>query len=368
MHVAMIGLKGLPGTFGGVERHVEELGAALVARGHEVTAYVRRHYTPEAIDVRGIQTLLRPTIHTKHLDATIHTILSALHAGKQDYDLVHFHAIGPASFAWLTRMRGMPVIATIHSLDYLRDKWGAFAKWYLRRAERRTLKYADRVICVSESIARRHVNEATPVVHIPNGVAIPTIRPPHLIAEQWGLRGGDYVLYAGRLSPEKGVHHLVRAYHRVVSKRKLIIAGGTSHTDDYVRMLQRDADARTLFVGYQEGEALAELFSNAAAFVLPSDHEGMPVALLEAWSYGLPCLVSNIEACCEIADKEGEFCIFFNQGDSDHLAVKLERLLADPRAIAMGETARRHVINNYGWEKIARQVERQYHLVLEGRR
>lgn len=368
MRVAMIGLKGLPGTFGGVERHVEELGAALVERGHEITAYVRRHYTPKAGEVRGIHTLLRPTIHTKHLDATVHTILSALHAGKQNYDLVHFHAIGPASFSWLTKMRGVPVIATIHSLDYLRDKWGLFAKWYLRRAERATLKHADRVICVSESIARRHVNSPTPVVHIPNGVTIPTIRPARIIKETWGLQGGDYVLFAGRLSPEKGVHHLVRAYHQVGGKRRLVIAGGTSHTDDYVRLLKHDADARTLFVDYQEGDTLAELFSNAAAFVLPSDHEGMPVALLEAWSYGLPCLVSNIEACREIADKEGEFCVYFNRGKADHLAVKLERLLADPWAIIMGETARRHVIDNYGWKMIARQVEQQYRLVLEGRR
>ena len=368
MRIAMLGLKGLPGTFGGVERHVEELGAALTARGHEVTAYVRRFYTPQEITVRGVETKLLPTIHTKHLDATVHTFLGAFHAGFGDYDLVHYHAIGPAAFSPITRALGKPVVTTIHSLDYLRDKWGGFAKWALRTAERVAVRSATRVICVSESIAARHVAGKTPVAHIPNGVGEVTVHPPEMIREQWQLQGGDYVLYAGRISPEKGVHHLIEAFGKVPGDVRLVVAGGTSHTDRYVEDLREAADQRVLFVGYREGQELAELFGNAAAFVLPSDHEGMPVALLEAWNYGLPCLVSDIAACCEIGGEEGELCTYFHKGDADHLAAKLTELLTDPQAKAMGAAAQAHVREHYGWAAIAERVEREYVLAVGGQR
>jgi glycosyltransferase involved in cell wall biosynthesis len=367
MRVAMLGLKGLPGTFGGVERHVEMLGAALVARGHEVTAYVRPFYTPEAVDVRGVQTRLLPTIHTKHLDATVHTFLGAWHTGLSNFDIVHFHGMGPAAFAPITRLLGRRVVVTLHSLDYRRDKWGAFAKWALRQSERVAVSAAHRVVCVSAGLAERHSGGRTPVAHIPNGVATPTPREPRLIGERWGLRGGDYVLYAGRISPEKGVHHLVRAYRDVPGARRLVIAGGTSHTDRYLAELQAAADPRTLFVDYQEGETLAELFTNAAAFVLPSDHEGLPVALLEAFSYARPCLASDIGPCREVGGSDGEHCAYFSPGDAADLTTKLTALLDDPEAPARAERAREHVLAKYAWEAIAVRVEAEYQQALENR-
>jgi glycosyltransferase involved in cell wall biosynthesis len=364
----MLGLKGLPGAFGGVERHVEELGAQLVARGHEVLAYVRPFYTPEEIVVRGVQTKRLPTIHSKHLDATLHTFFGAWHAGLRDFDIVHFHGIGPAAFAPITRGLGRTVVVTIHSLDYKRDKWNRAAKWMLRQGEKVAVRAADRVICVSRAIAESHRGAKRPVVHIPNGVSEPTPRPPRLITERWGLRGGDYVFYAGRISPEKGVHHLVRAFHQVPGDRRLVLAGGTSHTDDYLRALDREKDSRTLLVDYQEGDALAELYSNAAAFVLPSDHEGMPVALLEAWSYGLPTLASDIEPCREIAGAEGERSRYFPKGDVTALAERLTALLGADDRHEMAARARAHALSAYGWAAIAAQVEEQYRLACEARR
>ncbi|NLH49239.1 MAG: glycosyltransferase family 4 protein [Myxococcales bacterium] len=367
MRVAMLGLKGLPGTYGGVERHVEELGAALAARGHEVTAYVRPFYTPREIEVRGVRTRLLPTIHTKHLDATVHTFLGAWHAGLSAFDIVHFHGIGPGAFAPITRLLGRPVVLTIHSLDYRRDKWNRLAKWALRQGEQVAVRAARRVICVSESIAAGHAVRGNKVVQIPNGVGRPQPRAPRLIGEQWGLHGGDYVLYAGRVSPEKGVHHLIRGFRALPGDRRLIIAGGTSHTDYYLRDLRSEADARVLFVGYQEGEALAELYSNAAAFVLPSDHEGMPVALLEAWSYALPTLASGIGPCREIGGPDGERGRYFAPGDPADLAARLAELLRDPAARETAARAQAFVLERYGWEQIAARVEEQYRLALEDR-
>ena len=317
--------------------------------------------------MRGVHTKLLPTIHTKHLDATVHTFLGAFHAGLGPYDVVHFHAIGPASFGVITRLLGKPVVATIHRLDYLSDKWSAPAKRALRLAEWMTVHFANRVITVSQSMAERHRGARTPVTQIPNGVSTPTPRPPRLIREQWGLAGGDYVLYLGRISPEKGLHDLLAAWRDVPGDRRLVIAGGTSHTDQYVRELQAAGDARTLFVGYQHDEAQAELYSNAAAFVLPSYIEGLPVVLLEAWSYGLPCLVSDIEPNREVGGDDGVRCRYFPPGDRARLAALLTALPADPQARAMGAAAREHVLAHYGWDAIAVRVEEQYRLAVEGR-
>ncbi|MDP8224074.1 MAG: glycosyltransferase family 4 protein [Candidatus Lernaella stagnicola] len=364
MRVAMLGLKGLPGTFGGVERHVERLGAELVKRGHEVVAYVRPFYTPEPIVCDGVQTRLLPTIHSKHLDATVHTFLGAWHAGLSNFDIVHFHGMGPAAFAPIARLLGRRVVVTLHSLDFRRDKWGRFAKWALRQSEAVAVAAGHRVICVSAAIAARH--RLDKVVHIPNGVGAAMALPPRLIREKWNLQGGDYVLFAGRVSPEKGVHHLVKAYRNVPGDLRLVIAGGTSHTDRYVEDLEKAKDARTLLVGYQDGDTLAELFSNAAAFVLPSDHEGMPVALLEAWSYGLPALASDIEACREVGGEPGELCWYFAPGDTAALAAQLTDLLAAVDRREMAERARRHVLDRYGWDAIAERVEEQYRLAGAG--
>ena len=367
MRIVMLGVKGLPGTFGGVERHVEELGAELVARGHEVTVYVRRFYTPQEIVVRGVQTKLLPTIHTKHLDTTVHVLLSAFKAGFEPFDVAHYHGIGPGCFCPITRLLGKPSVVTIHSLDYLRDKWSPGAKWALRQAERVSARCASRLICVSPSITARHAQSGRPVAHIPNGVSQPQPRPPLLIKEKYGLNGGDYVLYVGRISPEKGVHYLVRAFKQIPGDRRLVVVGGTSHTDAYVRGLENEKDARTIMTGYLEGEILAELYTNAAAFVLPSEHEGMPVALLEAWSYGRPCLVSDIGPCRDVGGPDGQYCRYFITKDTDDLARQLSALLNDPAAVGMAEAARQHVLAHYGWPAIAARVEEQYRLAVEHR-
>ena len=371
MKIAMLGLKGLPAVHGGIEKHVEELGARLAQRGHRVTVFCRRAYTPAPGVYRGMDLVLAPTIHTKHLDATVHTLFGSFRAAVAPFDLIHYHAIGPASMSFIARALGKPVIATIHSLDFLRDKWGPVAKWALRRAETATLMAAQRVVVVSRHMADRYQDSQTPVTVIPNGVSTPTLRPPRQIRERWSLQGGDYLFWAGRFSPEKGLHTLVDAFKTVKTDLRLVLAGGANHTESYVHRLSDSIkeDSRIVQTGYVGGDLLDELFTNAAGFILPSEHEGMPVALLEAMSFGLPCLVSDIPPCREIAHTgSGVLAAFFPRKDSGALAENLTDLLSHQDAWRdLGRLAQSHVLTHYTWDAIAGKVEKEYEALL-GRR
>lgn len=364
MKIAMIGQKGLPGIHGGVEKHVEELGARLVAKGHEVTVYCRKAYTPRPGFYRGMKIVLTPTIHTKHLDATIHTITSGLHASFGDYDVIHYHGIGPSSMSLIPRLFGKKVVATIHSLDYLRDKWGVFAKWALRQSEKLTLIFADRVITVSRNLKKGHADSKTPVTYIPNGVPTPEKINPGYISETLGLSGGDYLLWVGRFSPEKGVHYLIDAFREIDTDLRLVLAGGGNHTDSYVQeqMAKIVEDPRIIAPGFLDSEKISELYSNAAGFILPSEHEGLPVAMLEAMSFGVPTLAADILPCREIASAgDEELAVFFAPRDKTDLVKKLQALLNDyENWKPMGEKAQRHVLAHYNWDAVADRVEEQY--------
>ena len=369
MKIAMLGLKGLPGIHGGVEKHVEQLGERLALRGHEVTVFCRKFYTPSTQNYRGMELVLSPTLHTKHLDATVHTLLGGVKAGLGSCDLVHYHGIGPASMSFLARALGKPVVATVHSLDYLRDKWSPFAKWALRRAESATLLFANRVIAVSRLLAQRYQNSNTPVTYIPNGVSRPHRVAPDRIKQQWGLEGRDYFFWAGRFSPEKGLHLLIEAFKGLDTDFRLVVAGGGNHTEDYVRQITAaiQSDPRILAPGFISGDLLNELYTNAVAFVLPSLHEGMPVSLLEAMSYGTPCIASDIGPCRELGTVNGQPVMdFFTPNDPASLATALRGVLAESSdRQRQVEIAQQHVLDEYHWDAIARKVELEYEAVLK---
>ena len=368
MKIAMLGLKGLPGIYGGVEKHVEELGFRLAQSGHDVTVFCRKSYTEKIGEYRGMKLVYAPTIHTKHLDATVHTLLGGVKAAFSDFDLIHYHAIGPSSMAFIPKAFGKPVIATIHSLDFLRDKWGQGAKWALRRAEDATFLFANRIIVVSRELEKRYQGKSKPVMYVPNGVSRPEVRHVEIIKEKWGLNGGDYLFWAGRFSPEKGVRYLVDAFMNLDTDMKLVLAGGANHTEKYVKDLMKkvEKDSRIITSGYISGQPLWELFSNAAGFILPSEHEGLPVALLEAMSYGLPCLASDIEPCREVASWQNEtFMEFFKPKDSLDLAKRLKELLENGKGWrTLGQKGKDHVLKHYSWDLAAKQVEKEYELLL----
>lgn len=358
MRIAMIGQKGLPATYGGVEHHVEQLGSRLVAMGHEVVVYTRPHYSDPSVKTHlGIDLKSVPSIPTKHLDAITHSLISSLDSRGEEFDIVHYHAIGPCLTAPLARKRGRQIVATIHGQDWRRGKWNAAAKLALRVAERMATSVPDATICVSQSLSDVYAqNGIEGIHHIPNGVSISAERDPHIL-EALGLESGEYVVFVGRLVPEKGAHYLLEAWRRLGSTRKLVIVGESSFSDDYTKSLL-GADENVIFTGYLYGATLATVFANAGLFVLPSDLEGLPIVLLESLALGTPVLASDIAPNREILGGQGEY---FSAGSVDHLTERLAELL--PRLHEMKTSTgllNRAVTAEYNWDNIAQQTERVY--------
>ncbi len=364
MKIAMLGQKGIPATFGGIERHVEELATRLVARGHEVTVYCRPYYTKISGDYRGVRLVVLPSIRTKHLDTATHCAACIPHIISEGYDIVHLHALGPSLFAGMAKWGGAKTVVTVHGLDWQREKWGDLATWVLKRCEYTSVWFPNRTIVVSKAL-REYFRESrgVSVTYIPNGTVLPHVREPEKIREL-GIEPGKYALFVGRLVPEKGCHYLLDAWRKVDSDLELIIAGGTSFSTDYVEKLHEMGDERTRFLGYVYGDVLDELYSNARVFVLPSDIEGLPIALLEAMSFGNCCLTSDIPENLEVI---GDCGATFRKGDVDDLAGKLQRLLGNSESChAMGDRARRHVLETYDWDGVTLHTEAVYYTMLRG--
>ena len=352
MRIAMIGTKGVPSKHGGVERHVEELGARLAALGNEVTVFTRPSYSdPDLTEYRGMRLASLPTIGTKHLDAIVHSTLASFACWGGGYDIVHYHAIGPCLASPIARLRGRRVVATIHGQDWRRAKWGRAAQTVLHLGEYFALHVPNRTICVSESLTR-HYTEATgrPVEFIPNGITIEA-GDDTAVLDDFGLTDGGYLLFAGRLVPEKGAHHLVAAHEASGVDLPLVIAGDSSGSDDYVRDLRAAAGPRVVFTGYEYGARLAALFRHAALFVLPSDLEGLPLVLLEALAYGVPVLASDIAPNVEILGEKGAF---FPAGDPGALAQALAQCVGDLATLrSTAADLRERALRDYDWDAVA---------------
>ncbi|MBI1796499.1 MAG: glycosyltransferase family 4 protein [Candidatus Eisenbacteria bacterium] len=366
MRIAMIGQKGLPATYGGIERHVEEIGRRLVARGHDVSVFCRLYYTPAGAQYHGVHLLRRPSINTKHLDTATHVTWSSVEATLRRYDIVHFHALGPSAFAWLPRLHGARTVVTVHGLDWQREKWGKLASWVLKQCEYPAAHFANRTIVVSKTLREyfrdhHHCDAA----FIPNGTNLPTPRPARKILPL-GLTPGKYVLFVGRLVPEKGVHYLCEAFSRIPSDMKLALVGGMSFSQDYVDLLKRYESDRIRLLDYVFGESLEELWSNAYMVVQPSTMEGLSIALLEALSYGRCVLLSDIPENLEVAE---ECAVSFRSKDVDDLREKLAMLMARPDLVKQYEgKARDHILRQYSWDKVAESTEALYQNLLARRR
>ncbi len=360
----MLGQKGIPATYGGIERHVEELATRLVDRGHEVTVYCRPYYTKVTGDYRGVKLQSIPSIRTKHLDTASHCALAMPHIMSQGFDIVHFHALGPSLFSKLPRYRSMKTLVTVHGLDWQREKWGAFATWVLKRGEYTSVYYPDRTVVVSKALREyfwsRYDYSAS---YIPNGTVLPNVREADKIKEL-GLDPGNYVLFVGRLVPEKGCHYLLDAYRKLNTDMPLVVVGGTSFSSEYVDQLHELGGDRARFLGYVYGDVLDELYSNARIFVLPSDLEGLPIALLEAMSFGNCCLTSDIAENLEVI---GDCGVTFKQSNVEDLASHLQELIDDPdRCTSLGERARRHVLQTYDWDGVTLHTEALYYSLMRG--
>lgn len=347
----MIGQKGVPATYGGIERHVEELAVRLVERGIDVDVYCRPHYTPAGATLGAVRLVRLPSLNTKHLDAITHTAAASLHSAFSRADIVHYHALGPSSLAWVSRLAGKKTVVTVHGLDWRREKWGRAAAAFLRCCEWTATRVPHRTIVVSGTLREYFAARgARPVEHIPNGTVLPEPAPEGPARER-GLAPGKYLLFVGRLVPEKGLHVLVEAHAAAVPERTLAVVGAGHFTDDYVASCQRAAAANVRFLGPVYGEELASIWQHAALVVFPSFLEGLSIALLEAMSFGRPVLASDIPENREVLEGVGEF---FCSGDAPDLGRRLLALLAEPVRLAeMGRRARTRIEAVYDWERIA---------------
>ncbi len=370
LRIAMIGQKGLPATHGGVERHVEEIGARLAGLGHDVTVFCRSSYSAGAEtsqisgDYRGLH--LRPVaaLETKHLDAITHSALSTAAAMRMRPDIVHYHALGPGLVAPAPRiLSSARVVLTVHGLDNERAKWSWPARALLGTAHWMSARVPDATVVVSRALVDHYAGRyGRQTMYVPNGVDRRPTRPPSAVLDEYGLTPGRYLLSVGRLVPEKAVDLLVRAYGRLPGSLPLVIAGGSSFTDEYVANLRRLAseDPRVVLTGYVYGDRLAELYSNAAAFVLPSHLEGMALTLLEAISHGLPVVASDIAPNREVSG-EGPGYRLFPAGDEAGLAAALIRALEGDRAERQGAALlRERVLAEHSWDAAAQRLQEIY--------
>ena len=331
---------------------MEEICPRLASRGHEITLYCSGQVsTPEAVYKN---TILRRTaaIPTKHLETLSRTFLSACLARFKDYDIVHFHSIGPALLSWMTKWNSNKTVVTVHGLDWQRAKWGRIARECLRVGESAAVKIPDRTIVISKHLKRYYEKEyQRDVVCIPNGVNAIAPLAPNFISQKWGLTKDSYILFASRLVQEKECHTLIEAFKTVQTDKKLVIAGSSWHSDQYVEELKKMAqgDSRILFTGWAEGDVMNELYSNAYVYCLPSTIEGLSLALLEAMSFGVCPLISNIPENTDVVEDCG---VSFKTGDREDLAAKLRQLIQDPAATKeLGLAAKRLVSLNYSWDR-----------------
>jgi glycosyltransferase involved in cell wall biosynthesis len=361
--IAFIGGRGIGAQYSGIETFYEEVGTRLAARGHDVTVYCRRHFTPAARSYRGMHVVRLPALRSKHLETLTHSLLATLHALVCHYDVVHIHAIGSSVFALVPRLFGCPTVVTVHALDWARPKWKGLARWCLRAAEWTSIAFPSRTTAVSASVAQYlETKYKKPIDVLPNGVNPTSPAPPTIIAKL-GLHRRRYVLFVGRLSEEKRCHQLLEAFQGAVTDGlQLVFAGAATYALDYERRLRSLAGPAVHFLGWVDRQVLAELYSNCALFVLPSSLEGMSVALLEAMSYGAPVLVSDIPPNVEVVGDSG---FLFREGDTDDLTRRLSRLLSAPESLRkVGQGARRRVQEHFSWDSVVTRLEAVYQGVL----
>jgi len=361
--IAFIGGRGLVSKYSGIESYYEEAGKHLAAMGYEMTVYCRTYFTPRLAVRNGMRIVRIPTIRSKHFETVLHTLFSTVHAMCSKADIVHYHALGPALFSFLPRLMGKRTVVTVQGLDWQRKKWGHLAAWVLRLGERAAVRLPNATMVVSKTLQQYYRSRyGAETVYAPNGGFVRNLSGPARILE-WGLEPGNYALFLGRFSPEKNCHLLVEAFERADTKAKLVLAGGSSHTDDYARELRKRQSDRIVFLDWVSGADLDELLTNAVLFVLPSDLEGLSLALLDAMGAGVCVLTSDIPENREVVENAG---FTFRAGDVSDLSRMLGLLLSDleiRKAAAL--KARERIEQHYLWPKIAIEISKLYELLCE---
>ena len=362
VRVAFIGGRGVVSKYSGIESYYEHAGHELARLGHEVTVYCRTYFTPPMKTHEGMRVLRLPTIRSKHLETFVHTLLSTAHAMMSDYDVVHYHCLGPALFSFLPRLVGKKTVVTVQGLDWQRRKWGRIAARVLRWGEAAAGTSPNATMVVSRTLQqyyRQQYDRET--MYIPNGAGVTPRRAGRQLIE-WGLTADNYVLFLGRFSREKNCHLLIEAFENLHTSMKLVLAGGSSHSDSYVKSLRRHESDQIRFLPWVSGRELEELLGNAALFVLPSDLEGLSLALLDAMAAGVCVLTSDIPENIEVVEGAG---FTFRRGDEADLERMLDLLVCNPGLRRQaGERGRERIQGQYRWPEIALSIERAYYELL----
>ena len=367
MAIAMFGQKRLSRE-GGIEIVVKELCTRMAKNGYTVTCYNRSgHHVSGAeydkkTEYEGINQKCVPTIEKKGLAAVSSSFFAALYSAFGKYNVVHIHAEGPAFFSWLPKLLGKRVIVTVHGLDWQREKWkSGFGSKFIKQGEKNAVKYADEIIVLSKGVHDYFRNQyGRETRFIPNGVNRPEIRKAELITDKFGLTKDSYILFLGRLVPEKGIRYLVEAFKNVKTEKKLVIAGGSSDTDSFMKELKELAkdDKRIIFTGFVQGQMLEELYSNAYIYTLPSDLEGMPLSLLEAMSYGNCCLVSDIQECTEVVEDKA---LIFKKSNVQDLQNKLQEACDHTeKVMELKQQAADYICKKYNWDDVVEETLKLY--------
>lgn len=353
---------------GGIEIVVKELCTRMAKNGYTVTCYNRSgHHVSGAeydkkTEYEGINQKCVPTIEKKGLAAVSSSFFAALYSAFGKYNVVHIHAEGPAFFSWLPKLLGKRVIVTVHGLDWQREKWkSGFGSKFIKQGEKNAVKYADEIIVLSKGVHDYFRNQyGRETRFIPNGVNRPEIRKAELITDKFGLTKDSYILFLGRLVPEKGIRYLVEAFKNVKTEKKLVIAGGSSDTDSFMKELKELAkdDKRIIFTVFVQGQMLEELYSNAYIYTLPSDLEGMPLSLLEAMSYGNCCLVSDIQECTEVVEDKA---LIFKKSNVQDLQNKLQEACdRTEKVMELKQQAADYICKKYNWDDVVEETLKLY--------
>lgn len=361
MKIVVTGTRGIPNIMGGVETHCEELFPRIAKRGFDVTVIRRTDYVKDDLkEWNGVKLVNIDSPKKKSFEAIIHTFRAINEAKRLKADIIHIHAIGPALLVPYAKILGMKVVFTHHGPDYDRDKWGFAAKTMLKLGECMGCMFADEVIVISDvirNLIKRKYNRTSHVHLIYNGVSQPEICDYPEYFNELGIEKGKYILGMCRFVPEKNLHHLVEAFTKIknrdeVEDIKLVLAGDTDFEDDYSRCLREMARKNgVVLTGFIKGKKLHSLLTNCLCYCLPSSHEGLPIALLEAMSYGVKVIVSDIPANKEVGLPESDY---FPVGNVDALTEKLKTVVNQPL---------QHIdydMKKYDWEKIADQVRDVY--------
>ncbi len=358
MKIAMLGSKGIPALFGGIERHVEEISVRLARKGHSVTVFGRKSFSRNG-KYHNVDTRVLPSIQTKNLDTATNSLFSTLAVITGNFDIIHYHGIGPSLFCPLARISNKKIVSTIHAPDYRQVKWGKLASYMLKIGEKQAVLKSDAAIAVSKIMLKELNKKYSRGIHyIPNGANIYD-SGDFPLQNEFGLESGGYILAVGRFIVEKGFHTLIEAFSKIDTEKKLVIVGDETGPDEYTKSLINEAGDRVIFTGFLTGTELNRLYANCFLYVLPSLVEGLPISLIEAMSFAKPVIVSDIPENLEVTEDMG---VIFRRDDRRDLREKLEQMLEleEEEREEMGGRCLAKVKECYNWELITNQLEELY--------